>query len=519
MTFKRAFAVAALALTLSSVAGAQKFIGSPAQDLFDQATFYLDTQYFGPSKVDIKAVTATYQTKLDEACAAQALQCGFDKVEPLLEEMFAALEDPHAYYLSPEDVKQLNAQTNGTAVAPTPRVGFSHGGFVQTTENGKTQTVTFGAFSPTLIQALNGGQAKLISNDRLILNVLPNSPAEKAGMRFGDRWVGINGILFSSYAKVEDLVAAFTNFGQQITAGQTVRMNMVRGAERIAVELTVKGELVSLTQTPTLEIRADGIAVISIRDYALATSGQTVHDLIAQAIARNVKGIIFNLRGNGGGRGQNQVATTAALAPEGVTYQLIPRYNGDSDKVEWAWVNGNTVVRRLVNRPSVIFESLTIKSPQLYKGPIAVLVDSGCASACEYFAATMQHAKRGLVVGEDTFGIGNTNTGPFALINGGRAQMPTIRAFWPDGTSLPSTIKPDITSLNFELELFNTGIDPGLTKAIESLGIKTLSASTSSVTLRAPVSIPAMAGADLMGNLRNSVDLRAPHSEANLQTY
>ena len=55
---RRTFLLIATTIALSSAAGAQKFIGSPAQDLFDQASFYLDTQYFGPSKISIAELTA-----------------------------------------------------------------------------------------------------------------------------------------------------------------------------------------------------------------------------------------------------------------------------------------------------------------------------------------------------------------------------------------------------------------------------------------------------------------------------
>ena len=50
----------AATLAFPCAAGAQKFIGSPAQDLYDQASFYLDTQYFGPSKISIAELTEAH---------------------------------------------------------------------------------------------------------------------------------------------------------------------------------------------------------------------------------------------------------------------------------------------------------------------------------------------------------------------------------------------------------------------------------------------------------------------------
>jgi C-terminal processing protease CtpA/Prc len=84
----------------------------------------------------------------------------------------------------------------------------------------------------------------------------------------------------------------------------------------------------------------------------------------------------------------------------------------------------------------------------------------------------VERAKRAPIFGTRTAGIGDTNTFRFNLINGGVASMPTVRAFWADGTPMPSFITPQYQILNPEYEYFSTGRDPGVVKALEVLEIK-----------------------------------------------
>jgi carboxyl-terminal processing protease len=506
MTFKRIFALAVVALSFSSVAEAQKFIGSPAQDLYDQATFYLDTQYYGPSKVDVKALIATYQAKVDEACAPQALQCGFDKVEPLLEVMFSELKDFHAYYLTAEDVRAESANRGGNNASPTPRVGIASRGFCET-PTGNCEVDAMGQIT-----------SKLLS-DRLIVNIVAGGPADKAGIKYGDRWLGYNGVLFSSLTPGSAEYTKFNNdFGAKIRAGETITMALQRGPNKQRLDIPVKGEIINLAEQPSLELRSDGVAILTLKDYLIQGIGQKVHDLMRDAIAKGVKGVIVNMRGNGGGYGNERGLAQGAFMENPEFFRRVPRYNPEKSGIEEGYLTaqGAYVIRNL---QGVELQRSALRNPQLFKGPIAVLVNGGCASACEYFASTVQRVKRGAVIGEDTVGIGNTNSARFPLLNGGAAAMPTVQAFWLDGTSLPATVKPDIVTPNYEFELFNTGVDSGVAKALQSMGVASpATLEASSVTLRAPAGIPVMAGADLIGSLWNSVDVRAPHSNANLQS-
>jgi hypothetical protein len=65
--------------------------------------------------------------------------------------------------------------------------------------------------------------------------------------------------------------------------------------------------------------------------------------------------------------------------------------------------------------------------------------------------------------------IAGSNTARFALVNGGAAGIPTYRAYWLDGASLPATVEPDVLFERARLTWFTTGRDVVLEKAIESL--------------------------------------------------
>jgi carboxyl-terminal processing protease len=472
------------ALAASGFANAQKFLGSPAQDLFDQAVFFLETQYFGPSKLVNETLFAKYQVKLDEACTSTQTNCGFDKAEPVLQEMLSEVgtTDPHTYYLSAAAVAARSQQIAGTVTAPAPRLGFTNGFYVEL----DGQKLTVGSISTALLDLVASGRAKILSRDRIIINVIPGGPAQRAGLKYGDRWIGYNGTLFSSATNSNDYNNLVTAFSTKVAAGETVVLNILRGANRERIDISAKGEIINLTLQPSLEIRSDGVGILRIPDYLPQGVGQSVHNLMNEVNAKNLRAVILNVRDNGGGLGQSQVATTKAFFENNPTYYLTRRYNPEKNNQEWAWINGNTVVRRLISKPDVVFESLTIQNPALFKGKVAVLVDEGCASACEYLASAIQKNKRGTIIGTPTFGIGDTNTAPFNLVNGATANMPTTRAFWTDGTPLPSTVTPEISVPDAEYQLFETGIDLGVTKALESFGTTTLQGNITSIEVISP---------------------------------
>jgi carboxyl-terminal processing protease len=467
-------------LSFSSLAGAQKYLGSPAQDLFDQAAFFLETQYFGPSKISMTDLIAKYQAEVDKACATAQLQCAYETIEPLLETMFDEIQDPHAYYQSAASRQAEQQQATGTVTTPAPRMGFSHAAFVEY----QKQTIPVGALTPGLLDLVNKGEVKFLSYDRMIVNVVSGSPAEKVGFRYGDRWIGYNGTLFSSFTNITDYAAFLAALTPKIQAREKVTFNFLRGGNKTPVNIEGTGDIINAAPFPTMTIDENNIGYLKISDFLLQGLGQQVHNLVKSAMDKNVKAIVVNMRGNGGGFGSERMISMGAFIDKPEPMRRVPRYNPERNTSEEAWLNdtGVYVVRDL---KGVEAGRITIQNPVLFKGPTAVLVDENCASACEYFASGIQRAKRGPVLGVPTVGIGDTNSARFGLANGGAAAMPTVRAFWSDGTPLPSQITPDISTPDAEFQLFTTGRDVGVEKALENLGVK-LSSQITGEVLSAP---------------------------------
>jgi carboxyl-terminal processing protease len=114
-------------------------------------------------------------------------------------------------------------------------------------------------------------------------------------------------------------------------------------------------------------------------DYVSTT--RDVRRLLGELTKQNVEGIVMDLRGNGGGHLTEATSLTGLFLDAGPVVQL----KDTSGRVE------------------VLDDPLP---SAVYTGPLAVLVDRFSASASEIFAAAIQDYRRGVVIGQQTFGKG-----------------------------------------------------------------------------------------------------------------
>ena len=108
--------LASILILASSFAPA---LASPAQDLFDQATFYLGFYYSGPGTVpNFRELRKQYQPELDKRCGTDKA-CGYDKGLEVINAIIASLNDPFTQVIN-SDFERL-----GGGLGPnTPRLGL-----------------------------------------------------------------------------------------------------------------------------------------------------------------------------------------------------------------------------------------------------------------------------------------------------------------------------------------------------------------------------------------------------------
>ncbi|MER3479101.1 MAG: peptidase S41 [Meiothermus sp.] len=328
------------ALTLALVF-ASLGLASPAQDLFDQASFYLEFYYNGPASADLKALTAEYQRSLDTACADQKDTCSYDTAVGVIQRMVSELGDGHTYYQSPEALGRFRQNSRGQVPSGTLRIGVDH-------------------------RPIPG------SRDRLVVDVVEGGPADQAGLRYGDRIVALNGRPLSEYASDGEVTQALS---QLVQSGQPLSLTVLRGPERQRLEITVTGREINLARLPSLSLRPDGVAVLRIPDFlAEGQVGWRVHELVQQAQAAGAKALVIDLRGNGGGSAVEALISMAAFV-DNPYVAFTDRY--DLERNELMVKDGRVIIR---NKSGAEVARRDLPSPSRWRGPLAVLVNGESAS-------------------------------------------------------------------------------------------------------------------------------------------
>lgn len=237
----------------------------------------------------------------------------------------------------------------------------------------------------------------------LITKVFPESPAARAGVRAADVIVAVDGTQLGG--KPSTLSTGLIK-GRP---GTPVSLTVVRGKARRVVKLTR-----ARISFPVVESRLRTVKGVKVADIALSSFTSGAHGELRQAVdsalKRGAKGIVLDLRGNGGG-----------LLDEAVLVSSI--FVGDGPVVI---TDGRTRGRRVFNATGDAIPG---------KVPVVVLVDRGTASSAEIVTGALQDRKRAQVVGTNTFGKGVFQEIK-QLPNGGAVELTVGEYFTPSGRNL-----------------------------------------------------------------------------------
>ncbi|HEU4562927.1 MAG TPA: S41 family peptidase [Longimicrobium sp.] len=260
-----------------------------------------------------------------------------------------------------------------------------------------------------------GMLVELVRDTATVMRVYPNTPAEGAGVRIGDRIVEVDGQKVTGIPL--DRVTARL-LGPQGTA---VRVTFMRRGEAEPRRIEARRAVVHIPVVPYALVLDGNIGYVPLDRFS-ETSGQELAEAIADLRARGATRFVLDLRGNGGGSLEQSIRITNLFLNKG---QEILR-----------------VMYR--NAPQEIYRAED--TPLLGGEPVVVLTDAGSASASEIVAGALQDHDRAVVIGGTSFGKGLVQD-LFPLEGGWALKLTTGKWYTPSGRSIqrPRRVRPDGT--------------------------------------------------------------------------
>lgn len=240
-----------------------------------------------------------------------------------------------------------------------------------------------------------------------ITQVEEEGPAQKAGVRAGDRLVAVDGTDIRGMALSE---AGQLLKGEE---GTSVVLTVVRDQQTL--ELSVKrGRIKSVVTTG--QLLPEGVGLITIANFDDRCAEETVK-VIEQLREQGATALVFDVRNNPGGYKRELVKLLDYLLPEGPLFRTVD-YRGQ--------------------------ERVDTSDADCLKMPVAVIMNLKSYSASEFFAAALSEYDAAVTVGEKTFGKGYfQNT--YELKDGSAVTLSIGQYYTPEGVSLAGVgLTPDV---------------------------------------------------------------------------
>ncbi len=279
-------------------------------------------------------------------------------------------------------------------------------------------------------------------NKIMIVSPIEDTPAEKAGLKTGDKIIRINSIEYSADQINAAVKVMKGEPGTSVTL--TIQRESADGIQDVS-DVVVNREKIKI-KTIKPAMLGDDIGYIRITTFDMQTAND-FETAYAALKKKGIKGLVIDLRFNPGGMINATVAITDIFTGEGiVTYTKTK-----SGEIEY-------------------FKS----DEKMDDIPIVVLINEGSASASEIMAGAMRDTKRAVLVGKKTFGKGIVQKVQKFGTEGEGIKMTVSEYFTPSGVNIHGIgIEPDITidlpedALGYGHEFYET--DTQLQKAVEIL--------------------------------------------------
>ena len=258
----------------------------------------------------------------------------------------------------------------------------------------------------------------------IVLNVIPQGPSDKAGVKAGDRIVEIGDSLVAGRKIPQNNVVKMLRGPR----GTTVRLGLERQGISDLVEVEVVRGVIPIRSIESAFRIADGVGYVKLGQFARTTFDE-FRKALASLRAEGVTKLIFDLRGNSGGFLDQAIAVANEFLHEG---QLIVYTEDRRHEQLREYADGKGSAQDM---------------------EVVVLIDEGSASSSEILAGALQDNDRGTIIGRRSFGKGLVQR-QIPYSDGSALRLTTARYYTPTGRSIqkPYTIGDDA---DYEEDLWN----------------------------------------------------------------
>ncbi len=314
--------------------------------------------------------------------------------------MMRATGDPYTAFLDPEENKEFNEDITGRFEGIGAELGIKN---------------------------------KILT----VIAPLEDSPAEKSGLRAGDKIIKINGETAAEMS-IDEAVDKIRG-----PKGTKVKLTVFRNGDAEAREIEITREIINV-KSVKFELKEDNIAYFKIIKFGEETDKE-FSLAVKRALSQGAKKVILDMRNNPGGYLDAAVNMAGKMIPKGNIVVIEENSRGKRKEI---YAKGGDVLSRMET---------------------VVLINMGSASASEILAGALRENRDNVtVVGETSYGKGSVQEF-INLPQGTAAKITVSKWLTPKGEQINEKgIKPDI-EVKMSYEDFENDRDPQLEKALEIL--------------------------------------------------